>query len=285
MMRALEIDRLMSVRAGPCAVLVLSLLLFASGCATPERPDPWEPVNRGIFTFNETLDQYAIEPVATAWDFVVPHVVQESIDHFFANLNMPIVFANDVLQAKPEAAGWDIVRFLFNSTFGLAGLIDVATIVEIPENDEDFGQTLGYWGVPTGPYFVIPILGPSSIRDGTGLIVDTAASSYAYFTPFWYDVGGLNGVETIGASVGLKAFELMNLRALFLEEIEGSRADAFDYYVFVRNAYLQNRRAKVRDRPEAAETDDEEFYFYDDEGEDEDEDYDDLDDEEDYDDL
>jgi phospholipid-binding lipoprotein MlaA len=199
---------------------------------------------------------------------------------------MPIVFANDVLQAKPAAAGWDIVRFLFNSTFGLAGLIDIATIVEIPENDEDFGQTLGYWGVPTGPYFVIPILGPSSIRDGTGLIVDTAASSYAYFTPFWYEVAGLNGAETLGASVGLKAFELMNLRAIFLEEIEGSRADAFDYYVFVRNAYLQNRRAKVRDQPESAETGDEDFYFLDDEDlDEEDEDYDDLDDEEDYDDL
>ena len=289
-MPVLGIDRLKFVRALPRFVVLASLLISLDGCAKPERPDPWEPFNRGIFTFNETLDQYAIEPVATAWDFVVPGVVQESIDHFFTNLNMPIVFANNVLQAKPGAAGWDIVRFLFNSTFGLAGLIDVATIVEIPENDEDFGQTLGYWGIPTGPYLVIPILGPSSIRDGTGLVVDTAAASYAYFTPFWYDVVGLNGIETLGASVGLKAFELMNLRAIFLEEIEGSRADAFDYYVFVRNAYLQNRRAKVRDQPEAAETDDEDFYFLDDEDlDEEDEDYDDLDydldEEEDYDDL
>lgn len=254
------------------------------GCATPERPDPLERMNRGIFAFNETLDQYAIEPVAKGWDFVVPQIVQESIQDFFNNLNMPIVFANNVLQAKPGAAGWDIVRFVFNSTFGLAGFIDIATIVEIPENDEDFGQTLGYWGVPTGAYLMLPILGPSTIRDGTGLIVDTAASSYAYFTPFWYDVVGLNGLETLGASVGVKAFELMNLRALFLEEIDASRADAFDYYVFVRNAYLQNRRAKVLDQKETSATDANELYYFDDaeegfEGDldDDEEDYDDLD--------
>jgi len=233
-------------------------------------------MNRGIFTFNETLDRYAIEPVATAWDFVVPGIVQTSVNDFFKNLNMPIVFANDLLQAKPGAAGWDVVRFVFNSTFGLAGLIDVATIVEIPKNDEDFGQTLGVWGVPSGPYFVIPILGPSTVRDSGGLIVDTAVASYAYFTPFWYDVAGLNGLETIGASVGLKAFELMNLRALFLEEIEASHADAFDYYVFVRNAYLQNRRAAVNDQPEKTATDAAELYFFDDDDLDEEEDYDDL---------
>ena len=130
--------------------------------------------------------------------------------------------------------------------------------------------------MPSGPYFVIPILGPSTVRDSGGLIVDTAASSYAYFTPFWYDVAGLNGIETIGASVGLKAFELMNLRALFLEEIDASRADAFDYYVFVRNAYLQNRRAAVNDQPETTATDATELYFFDDEDLDEEEDYDDL---------
>lgn len=276
----------MPFRPASLKLLLALLLASASGCATPEKPDPWEPLNRGIFTFNETLDQYAVEPVATAWDFVVPSFVQNSIEDFFTNLNMPIVFANDVLQAKPAAAGWDLVRFLFNSTFGLAGLIDIATIVEIPENDEDFGQTLGYWGVPPGPYFVIPILGPSTVRDSAGLIVDTAASSYGYFTPFWYDVAGLNGVETFGASVGLKAFELMNLRAIFLEEIEGSRADAFDYYVFLRNAYLQNRRAAVLDQPEAAATNNDDLYFLEDEDDDfEDEDYDLEDEEEDYDDY
>jgi phospholipid-binding lipoprotein MlaA len=271
-------------RLGAVLGLGIPLVIVAGGCATPERPDPLEPMNRGIFAFNETLDQYAIEPVAKGWDFIVPSVVQNSIQDFFDNLNMPIVFANDVLQAKPGAAGWDLVRFLFNSTFGIAGFIDVATIVEIPENDEDFGQTLGYWGVPTGPYLVIPILGPSTLRDGTGLIVDTAASSYAYFTPFWYGVAGLNGWETFGASVGVKAFELMNLRAIYLEEIAGSREDAFDYYVFLRNAYLQNRQARVLDQPEAS-ADGEDLYYFDDAAGEDDEEYDDFDEEEDYDDY
>ena len=261
------------------AVWLLAFVLASSGCATVEKPDPLEKMNRGIFVFNETLDQYAIAPVATAWDFVVPGEVQNAIDRFFGNLNMPIVFMNDVLQAKPMAASWDVFRFVVNSTFGVAGLFDVATHVEIPENDEDFGQTLGYWGVPQGPYIMLPILGPSSLRDGTGLIVDTAASSYAYFTPFWLDIVALSGAETWGASVGLKAFELMNLRAIYLEEIESSRADAFDYYVFVRNAYLQNRRAKVADQKDAAALDDDDLYYFDEE------DGEDLDEEEDYDDL
>ena len=137
-----------------------------------------------------------------------------------------------------------------------------------------------------GPYFVIPILGPSTVRHSAGLIVDTAASSYAYFTPFWYSVAGLNGIETIGASVGLKAFELLNLRAAYLEEIASSRADAFDYYVFVRNAFLQNRRAKVLDQPEAPAGDVEDLYYFDDDDEVDYDDLegDDLEDEEDYDD-
>lgn len=266
--------------------LVLGL---CGGCATVERPDPWEPMNRGIFTFNETLDKYAIEPVATAWDFVVPGIVQTGIDNFFNHLNMPVIFANNVLQAKPAAAGWDVLRFVYNTVFGLGGFVDIATMVEMPQNDEDFGQTLGYWGVPPGPYFVIPILGPSTVRDSAGLIVDTTASSYAYFTPFWYGVAGLNGIETLGASVGFKAFELMNLRAIYLEEIEGSRADAFDYYVFVRNAYLQNRRAKVADQKDAPAGSGEDLYFFDEEDE---EDFDleedvegEGEDEEDYDDV
>ncbi len=275
-MRASETERLEALRLGSWIAL-LWLVAATGGCATPERPDPWEPMNRGIFAFNETLDKYAIEPVATAWDFVMPEFVQTGIQNFFDNLNMPIVFANDVLQAKPSSAAFDLLRFLYNTSFGLGGLIDIATMVEIPESDEDFGQTLGYWGVPTGPYFVIPILGPSSVRDSAGLILDTAASSYAYFTPFWYQVVGLNGPQTAGVSVGVTAFELLNLRAAYLEEIASNRADAFDYYVFVRNAYLQNRRALVNDQLEAraGEDDDDDLYFFDDDDE---VDYDDVED-------
>jgi phospholipid-binding lipoprotein MlaA len=267
--------------------LMLVLGLVGTGCATPERPDPWEPMNRGVFAFNETLDKYALEPVATAWDFILPGFVQTGLENFFINLNTPIVLANDLLQAKPGAAIEDFARFFHNTVFGLGGFIDVASKFDVPKNDEDFGQTLGYWGAPAGPYLVVPILGPYTLRDGIGEIIDTAASSYAYTTPFWYGVANLNGVETVGASIGVKGLELLNLRAIFLEEIDASRRDAFDYYIFIRNAYLQNRRAKILDQTDSSVVDEGDLYFYDEDdledGEFE-EDYDD-DEEEDYDDL
>ena len=120
----------------------------------------------------------------------------------------------------------------------------------------------------------MPILGSYTLRSGTGQVVDIAAASYAYFTPFWYGVAGLNGIETFGATAGMKGLEMLNLRAIYLEELEASRRDAFDFYVFVRNAYLQNRRAKVLDQMDEAVIEDDEFYFLDED--DEEEDYDDL---------
>jgi phospholipid-binding lipoprotein MlaA len=285
---------LKALRFALLACLLWLVTMTGAGCATTStpgdtpdtestrrasNPDPWEPMNRGVFAFNEALDQYALEPAATAWDFVLPSFVQTGIRNVFANLNMPIVFANDLLQLKPKAAVEDVVRFVHNSVFGIAGLIDVASMSGIPENDEDFGQTLGYWGVPPGPYLMVPILGPYTLRDGVGEIIDTGAASYAYFTPFWYDVAGLNGIETVGASVGLKGLELLNLRAIYLEELEASKNDAFDYYTFVRSAYLQNRRAKVLDQTDIPANDEDDLYFdeeSEDDFEDEDEDYDDY---------
>lgn len=251
-----------------------------SGCATVEKPDPFESMNRKIFAFNETLDEYALEPVAKAWDFVLPGPVQTGIDNFFNNLNQPIVLANSLLQGKPTHALEDLTRFLANSTFGLAGFIDVASMAGVPDNDEDFGQTLGVWGVPAGPYLMVPMLGPYTLRAGVGDVVDSAVTAYGYVNLFWFDIVGLNGFETTGASIGVRGLDLLNLRAIYLEELEESKKDAFDYYVFVRNAYLQSRRAQVLDQTDAPVVDDEDLYFY---GDDDEEEYD--DDEEDYDDL
>ncbi len=245
------------------------LLVAATGCATPDRPDPLERSNRAVFAFNEGLDRYALEPVAKAWDFVIPGFVQDGIENFYRNLGMPIVVANEILQVKPARVVEDVARFFFNSTLGLAGFVDVATRVGIPDNDEDFGQTLGYWGVPAGPYLVVPILGPYSLRDGFGEVVDTTAGAYAYMNFFWFDVVGLNGYETTGASIGSYAFRLVNLRAIYLEEIASNREDAFDYYAFVRNAYLQNRRARVLDSTDTAASVEEDLYFDDEEFEEE----------------
>jgi phospholipid-binding lipoprotein MlaA len=245
----------------------------ALGCTTPERPDPWEKVNRKVFAFNETVDEYALEPVAKAWDFVLPGFVQTGIDNFYNNLDMPPILVNDLLQGKPKAAAYDLLRFLYNTTFGLAGFIDIATMVQIPNNDEDFGQTLGVWGVPPGPYLVVPLFGPYTVRDGLAEVAQSTATAYAYYSPFWFDVVGLNDWETFGASTGFRGVRLINLRAIYLEEIEASRADAFDYYTFVRNAYLQNRAAKIRDQKDAPAESDEDLYYFDDEEDEEDYDH------------
>ena len=256
-------------RLGGALALLAAISLGATGCATPERPDPLERSNRAVFAFNEGLDRYALEPVAKGWDFITPDFVQDGIQNFYRNLDMPVVIANDLLQLKPVRVVEDVARLFFNTTLGLGGFVDVATRVGIPDNDEDFGQTLGRWGVPPGPYLVVPILGPYTLRDGFGEIVDTTGAAYAYMNLFWFDVVGLNGWETTGASIGSYAFRLVNLRTIYLEEIASNRADAFDYYAFVRNAYLQNRSARVLDATDAGVLSEEDLYFDDEEYEDE----------------
>ena len=257
------------------ALLGLACLLVAAiGCATPQRPDPLEKMNRSVFAFNEALDRVALEPVAKGWDFVVPGPVQDGIENFYRNLNMPIVIANELLQAKPVRVVEDVARFFFNTTLGIGGFFDVATRVGIPDNKEDFGQTLGRWGVPPGPYLVVPILGPYTLRDGFGEIADRTAGAFGYMNFFWFDVVGLNNWETTGASIGSYTFRMVNLRAIYLEEIASSRKDAFDYYAFVRNAYLSNRQARVLDSRDTAAGIEEDLYEFDEEDDEDYEDYD-----------
>lgn len=215
--------------------------------------DPLESVNRRIFWFNEALDRYALEPVATGWDIVVPERVQTAVGHFFDNLALPVHFANDLLQAKPAQAYETFWRGVVNTTFGLGGFLDVASMHGIAKSDEDFGQTLGHWGTPPGPYLVLPLLGPSSPRDTVGLAVDSFGSIYTYFVPFW-------------ASAAASAVELVNDRAALLETIREERAAAFDWYAAVRNAHKQYRENRVRDRAEEEEANngDQDLYYVED---------------------
>jgi phospholipid-binding lipoprotein MlaA len=198
-------------------------------------PDPWEPFNRAVFQLNEWGDIYFVKPMSQGWRFLTPSFFRDAVTNFNTNLQMPVIFANNALQLKPRNARDDALRFFFDMTFGLAGLIDVATYIDIPQNDEDFGQTLGYWGTPSGPYLVLPVYGPSNVRDGFGRLADSAGTLYFSFLPF-YTTLLVSGVDVV------------NLRSFYIEEIDANRNESFDYYVFLRNAYMQNRRKKVASR-------------------------------------
>ena len=214
--------------------LLLALMGFLPGCAT-SGPDPLERWNRSMFWFNEGLDKYVLEPAATGWDWALPEVVQTGVRNFYDNITMPVTLANDILQLKPGAAAQDLGRIVVNTTVGIAGLIDVATMIEMPANREDFGQTLGRYGVPPGPYLMLPLLGPSTVRDVWRYPADAAVTPHNYFVPMW-------------ASLTIRVVQNFSLRAYYLEELSEARESAFDYYVFVRSAYLQIREHQVQDR-------------------------------------
>jgi len=236
----------------------LALLVAGSAGAAPAlddaESDPWQGFNRGVFTFNEWLDIHVLMPVAKGWDFVVPEVAQTGIENFFDNLEMSVVLVNDLLQAKPLSMAEDVGRIVVNSTVGIAGLFDVATKIGIDENDEDFGQTLGYLGVPPGPFLMLPIFGPSSPRDTLGLAVDSGSRPWTWFAP-WY------------ATLPASATDLLNRRAIHLEDIDEARAASLDYYVFQRNAWVQRRALDVADLEELPQEDQEDLYYFDEEDE------------------
>ena len=212
--------------------------------------DPWEPMNRGIFAFNDGLDRWLLEPIAIGWDFVVPHPVQRGISNVFANLATPRRVANDLLQWKPRKAGADLARFAINTAFGFAGVFDPATAKGIAPGEEDFGQTLGVWGLGAGPYLVLPFFGPSSPRDTGGLIVDTVALTPEFWFAPWYVSYPASGTRVI------------NARALALESVRAEREAAFDFYAAVRSAYVQYRSNQVRDRVQGPEDQDQDEQLY-----------------------
>jgi phospholipid-binding lipoprotein MlaA len=218
------------------------LLWVASACAADPAPsgadyDPIEKVNRGIFWFNDRADAYVLEPTARAWHWALPDPVETSVSNFFSNLRFPILVVNNVLQGKPKAAAIDVSRFMVNTTFGVAGFFDPASDWGLVRHNEDFGQTLGAWGVPPGPYLVLPLFGPSNPRDTGGLVVDYVLSVY----PWLVDSYVLFGVGAVN---------VVNARAQVIEEIRDAKEASLDYYVFVRNAYYQRRAVLVNDERE-----------------------------------
>lgn len=209
----------------------LAALTMLAGSLQAAEDDPWEGVNRVVFRFNDTVDTYALKPVAKGYDKVTPQPLQDGIGNVFANLGDVVVLGNDLLQGKFHDAGVDTSRILFNTTFGLLGFFDVATRMGLRKNDEDFGQTLGAWGLGSGPYVVLPLLGPSSVRDAFGRVPDSYLQPYPH----------IDHVPTRNLT---RAVDTVDTRASLLS---AERLITGDKYIFVRNAYLQNREFRTQD--------------------------------------
>jgi phospholipid-binding lipoprotein MlaA len=196
--------------------------------------DPWEGFNRAMFNFNRQLDRFVLKPVAKVWNFVVPDLAQQSLANAFDNIAMPRRFINSLLQLKPEGAGRELARFFLNISMGVGGFFDVATELGIPRSDEDTGQTLGYYGVGPGPYLVLPLLPPLTVRDGVGFAADAAMQPLGYVAPF-------------EAAIGMRGGQVINDRSLNLETFEEFEQVTFDLYSAVRNAYLQRRQRMIQE--------------------------------------
>ena len=221
------------------ARLITSLLLTACvlcGCAAgPDPRDPLEPFNRKLYAFNEGVDKAVLKPVAKGYVAVVPQLVRRGVTNVFNNLGVIVTTFNDALQLKGSKVPVDFARFTTNMIFGLGGLIDVATELKIENRNEDFGQTLGYWGLASGPYLILPLFGPSSTRDASGRVVDFVASPFFYWNP------------DPAIRWGVFALDIIDSRANLLEVEKFLDTASIDRYSFLRDAYLQRREYLIHD--------------------------------------
>lgn len=218
--------------------IAIAFALMLNGCATQSNKDPLEGINRGIYKFNDITDKAVMKPVATLYKTVAPSPIRKGFNNFFSNLGSITTVVNDLLQLKFAHAFTDAGRFVINTTFGLAGFIDVASMDNIEKRKEDFGQTLGHWGVGNGAYLVIPILGPSSLRDFTGLMVDTATTDPVTYT---------HNIGEVRLHNQIRAAQLVDKRAELLTATDLVDEASLDPYAFTRDAYLQRRASMVQD--------------------------------------
>lgn len=224
---------------------LFALGLALSGCVAPRAAapgeesfmDPYEDTNRGIFAFNQQVDRTVLVPVAEAYRSVVPPPVQQSLHDFLQNLNHPIIFANDVLQGQPRLAANTLGRFVVNTTIGIGGMFDVATRIGIPYHSNDLGVTLATYGFDAGPYIVVPVLGPSNVRDLVGEVGDSFGDPGNYFAGQYH---------RIYASVGRSVAEGVDTRSRNIESLADIERTSLDYYATIRSLYGQRRAAQIR---------------------------------------
>ncbi len=219
-----------------------------------EEYDPWEPVNANIFEFNLKVDRYVLKPVAKGYDFILPDVVQVGISNIFSNLRFAPRFLNNVFQGKLKGAGIEVGRFLINSTVGLAGFFDIAKHVDLVTSEEDMGQTLGFYGVKPGPYLVLPLFPPFTVRDFVGYVGDVFLNPINWLVVPIIEVNHVpsviahkNRMTSSFIQTGSRVGEIVNERSRNLEKYQGVEEATLDLYTAVRNAYLQTRARAIRE--------------------------------------
>lgn len=228
-------------------LVLLGLVASMVGCASipagvePSPHDPWEPFNRSVFEFNEGLDAYVLKPVVAGYRFVLPEFIRDGIYNFFSNYSDIYTALQNLLQGKPGDAFSDLMRVVVNTTFGLGGLIDMATPGGLPKHKEDWGQTFGVWGIPSGPYVVLPFFGPSSVRDTFGTAADLESD---YLFGYVKDIGLRNSIT------GLR---VVNARNTYYEAGDLLDGAAIDKYSFMRDAYIQRREYQINEGREDEE--------------------------------
>ena len=236
--------------------MIAALAVLAAGCATSKDPeavaqnDPYEPTNRAIFDFNTKVDKAVAKPVAKFYNHAVPQFARNGVHNFLTNLDKPVTFGNDLLQGEGARAGQTIGRFTVNVALGIGGLVDVATMIGIPDHTEDFGQTLGTWGVGEGPYLVVPFMGPNPPRDLAGDVVDIFMDPTTYIkfhgSDTWYAVR--SGVA------------VLDLRARNIDTLDQIERTSIDMYATTRSLYRQYRNSEIRNgKPDTSDTDTPDF--------------------------
>jgi phospholipid-binding lipoprotein MlaA len=232
-------------------ILPLIAILVLSGCASaPGRTtndDPLQGFNRGVYKFNTVVDKATLKPVAKGYQKITPQWMRTGVSNFFSNLGEPWTVLNELFQGKPKAMGQQTGRFLINTVLGVGGFIDVASKMNLPAQNEDFGQTLAVWGVPSGPYVVLPILGPSTIRDGLGRVPDYFGHPLTYADVNWKVRTGLAVTSAVSAREKLLS-------------IEGTLDKAYDKYGVLRDVWVQQREYQIYDgNPPQSEEDEGNF--------------------------
>jgi len=220
---------------GACSI---ALVIFIGGCATTgsgDPRDPFEGFNRGVYSFNQAVDDALFDPLGKLYRTITPELVDKGITNFFRNLNDIAVVVNDFLQLKVNQAFSDVSRIVLNSTIGLAGFFDVSTPIGFPKHDEDFGQTLAFWGAGSGPYIMLPLFGPTTVRDAAGLAVDRGV-----LNPVFY-------VDAAELKAGLLTLNYIDFKSDLLSGKKLLGEAALDEYEFLKNAYFEKRANQISD--------------------------------------